>query len=74
MLTMLDLHVPVCDFIMTEDGKRLLVHMENNCHVAILCVHNRPTDEDNTSKVRMNVGNESTMMCFIFCFRFILIL
>ncbi|XP_069122816.1 protein qui-1-like isoform X2 [Argopecten irradians] len=49
-VTLLSMHIPVLNFMTTADAKRIIVHLENDHHVPLLCLHNSPVDPDSNSE------------------------
>ncbi|XP_060065629.1 protein qui-1-like [Ylistrum balloti] len=45
-VTLLSMHIPVINFMTTSDAKRIIVHLENDHHVPLLCLHNSPVDPE----------------------------
>lgn len=41
-LTMFDMKVSVIDLVMTPDAAHVLVHLEDEVHVPLMCLHNSP--------------------------------
>ncbi|XP_033752140.1 NACHT domain- and WD repeat-containing protein 1-like isoform X2 [Pecten maximus] len=49
-VTLLSMHIPVLNFMTTADAKRIIVHLENDHHVPLLCLHNSPVDPESNSE------------------------
>ncbi|XP_061166036.1 protein qui-1-like [Saccostrea echinata] len=41
-VTMIDMHFPVLNYVLSEDCCKIVVHLENSKHVPLLCLHNCP--------------------------------
>ncbi|XP_064601514.1 protein qui-1-like [Liolophura sinensis] len=44
-LTLFDMHADVEDIAMTFNASNIVVHLSNNCHVPLMCLHNTPAAE-----------------------------
>ncbi|KAK3091789.1 hypothetical protein FSP39_022622, partial [Pinctada imbricata] len=48
-VTLIDMHVPIRSFVISEDGNRVVAQLEKSTHVPILCLHNCPSQNEDLS-------------------------